>query len=43
VLPDFFIRAHAAVLNLRHLTNDRRRLTAWPDVDFLFPDLRVAD
>jgi predicted nucleic acid-binding protein len=38
VLPDFFIRAQAAVLNLPHLTNDRRRLGAWPDVDFLFPD-----
>ena len=37
VLPDFFIRAQAAVLNLPHLTNDRRRLSAWPDVDFLFP------
>jgi predicted nucleic acid-binding protein len=39
VLPDFFIRAQAAVLNLPHLTNDRRRLAAWADVDFLFPDL----
>ena len=38
VLPDFFIRAQAAVLNLPHLTNDRRRLAAWPDVDFLFPE-----
>lgn len=37
VLPDFLIRAQAAVLNLRHLTNDRRRLTPWPDVDFIFP------
>jgi len=37
VLPDFFIRAQAAVLNLQHLTNDRRRLSAWPDVDFIFP------
>jgi predicted nucleic acid-binding protein len=37
VLPDFFIRAQAAVLNLPHLTNDRRRLGAWRDVDFLFP------
>jgi predicted nucleic acid-binding protein len=37
VLPDFFIRAQAAELNLPHLTNDRRRLGAWPDVDFLFP------
>jgi predicted nucleic acid-binding protein len=38
VLPDFFIRAQAAVNCLRHLTNDRRRLSPWPDVDFLFPD-----
>jgi len=38
VLPDFFIRAQAAVLNLPHLTNDRRRLASWPDVDFLFPE-----
>ena len=37
VLPDFFIRAQAAVLTVRHLTNDRRRLAQWPDVDFLFP------
>lgn len=39
VLPDFFIRAQAAVLNLPHLTNDRRRLAAWPDVDFIFPEI----
>jgi predicted nucleic acid-binding protein len=38
VLPDFFIRAQAAELNLRHLTNDRRRLVVWPDVDFIFPE-----
>lgn len=38
VLPDFFIRGQAAVLNLPHLTNDRRRLTNWPDVDFIFPE-----
>jgi predicted nucleic acid-binding protein len=37
VLPDFFIRAQAAVLNLPHLTNDRRRLAVWPEMDFLFP------
>jgi predicted nucleic acid-binding protein len=37
VLPDFFIRAQAAVMNLPHLTNDRRRLAVWPDVDFVFP------
>jgi predicted nucleic acid-binding protein len=39
VLPDFFIRAHAAVHNLPHLTNDRRRIASWPDVDFLFPKI----
>ncbi len=38
VLPDFFIRAQAASLNLPHLTNDRRRLAEWPEVDFLFPE-----
>lgn len=38
VLPDFLIRGQAAVLNLPHLTNDRRRLAAWPEVDFLFPE-----
>ena len=37
VLPDFFIRGQAAVLGVPHLTNDRRRLRAFPDVDFLFP------
>jgi hypothetical protein len=36
VLPDFFIRAQAAVLNLPHLTNDRRRTKTFPDVDFEF-------
>jgi len=36
VLPDFFIRAQAAVRGWRHLTNDERRLGAWPDVDFVF-------
>ena len=36
VLPDFFIRAQAAVLNLRHLTNDHRRTKTFPDVDFEF-------
>src|SRR5438046_1288591 len=35
VLPDFFIRAQAAVNGYRHLTNDRRRLEAFPEVDFL--------
>jgi predicted nucleic acid-binding protein len=38
VLPDFFIRAQAAVLNLPHLTNDRRRIKSFPDVDFEFVD-----
>jgi predicted nucleic acid-binding protein len=38
VLPDFFIRAQAAISNLPHLTNDRRRLAAWRDVDFIFPE-----
>jgi predicted nucleic acid-binding protein len=38
VLPDFLIRGQAAALNLPHLTNDRRRLAAWPDVDFVFPE-----
>jgi predicted nucleic acid-binding protein len=36
VLPDFFIRAQAAVLNFRHLTNDRRRTKMFADVDFEF-------
>jgi hypothetical protein len=36
VLPDFFIRAQAAVLNLPHLTNDRRRTSSFADVDFEF-------
>lgn len=37
VLPDFFIRAQASVLSVPHLTNDRRRMAAWPDVEFVFP------
>ncbi|HKI68368.1 MAG TPA: PIN domain-containing protein [Verrucomicrobiae bacterium] len=36
VLPDFLIRAQAATGNLRHLTNDRRRMKSFPDVDFEF-------
>jgi len=36
VLPDFFIRAQAAARNLPHLTNDRRRIKSFPDVDFTF-------
>jgi predicted nucleic acid-binding protein len=35
-LPDFFIRAQAAERGWKHLTNDRRRLSWWPDVDFIF-------
>ncbi|HZV34062.1 MAG TPA: type II toxin-antitoxin system VapC family toxin [Verrucomicrobiae bacterium] len=37
VLPDFLIRGQAAHLGLRHLTNDRRHIRAFPDIDFLFP------
>lgn len=37
VLPDFLIRAQASVLSCRHLTNDRRRLSAFPEVDYVFP------
>jgi predicted nucleic acid-binding protein len=40
VLPDFLIRAQAAALGCRHLTNDRRRLAGFPDVEFLFPERR---
>lgn len=36
VLPDFFIRAQAAMHDLRHLTNDRRRTKSFSDVDFEF-------
>ena len=36
VLPDFFIRAQAAVSDLRHLTADRRRTKSFSDVDFQF-------
>ncbi len=42
VLPDFLIRGQAAALSLPHLTNDRRRLAVWPDVDFIFPDFEVG-
>jgi predicted nucleic acid-binding protein len=37
VVIDFLIRAQAASFGWRQLTNDRRRLRAFPDVDFLFP------
>ena len=40
VLPDFFIRAQAAVRNLPHLTNDRRRIKSFPEVDFEFVDAK---
>jgi hypothetical protein len=32
----FFIRARAAVLNLPHLANKRRRIKSFPGVDFDF-------
>jgi predicted nucleic acid-binding protein len=38
VLPDFLIRGQAAALGIPHLTNDRRRLSVFPDVEFFFPD-----
>jgi len=38
VLPDFLIRGQAFSLELQHLTCDRRRLTAFPEVDFVFPE-----
>lgn len=38
VLPDFLIRGQAAALGCKHLTNDRRRLTVFPDVEFVFPE-----
>lgn len=34
-LPDYFIRAQAATRGWKHLTNDRRRLSWWPEVEFL--------
>ena len=37
VLPDFLIRAQAVALNCRHLTNDRRRLSAFPEIEYIFP------
>ena len=36
VLPDFLIRAQAAMRNIAHLTRDRRRVKSFPDVDFEF-------
>ena len=40
VLPDFLIRGQAAALGCKHLTNDRRRLAAFPEVEFVFPGAR---
>ena len=40
VLPDFLIRGQASAMECRHLTNDRRRLSWFPDVQFLFPENR---
>jgi predicted nucleic acid-binding protein len=37
VLADFLIRGQAAALGVRHLTNDRRRMRSFPEVEFLFP------
>ena len=39
VLPDFFIRAQAEHLGIQHLTNDRRRRKAFPNVDWLLVDI----
>ena len=36
VLPDFFIRAQAQARECMHLTNDHRRLAAFPQVEFVF-------
>lgn len=35
-LPDFFIRAQAVERGWKHLTNDRRRLAWWPEIEFIF-------
>jgi predicted nucleic acid-binding protein len=35
-LPDFFIRAQVVERGWKHLTNDRRSLAWWPEVEFLF-------
>jgi hypothetical protein len=32
------IRAQAAALNYKHLTNDRRRLATFPEVEYIFPN-----
>ncbi len=41
VLPDFFIRAQAATHGWKHLTNDKRRVATFPEVEFLFPDISL--
>jgi predicted nucleic acid-binding protein len=38
VLPDFLIRGQATSLACRHLTNDRRRLAAFPELEILYPE-----
>ncbi len=38
VLPDFLIRGQASMMGLRHLTNDRHQLQAFPEIDLLFPE-----
>jgi hypothetical protein len=40
VLPDFLIRGEAAALGCKHLTNDRRRMSAFPELEFVFPENR---
>jgi predicted nucleic acid-binding protein len=42
VLPDFLIRGQARALACRHLTNDRRRMSWFPDLQFVFPEDRPA-
>jgi predicted nucleic acid-binding protein len=43
VLPDFLIRGQAAASNCQHLTCDRRRLAAFPELEFLFPENLPGD
>jgi predicted nucleic acid-binding protein len=38
VLPDFLIRGQAVALRCKHLTNDRRGIGAFPEIEFLFPE-----
>lgn len=42
VLPDFLIRSQAEALGCRHLTKDRRHLSWFPGVQFVFPENRHA-